>query len=56
MIGLRHNLFLSDLIYYTDETLSLVSKVLSFANEEILIIFSNINTISQFKKHEVIDL
>ena len=40
----------------SDETLSLVSKVLSFANEEILIIFSNINTISQFKKHGVIEL
>ena len=41
----------------SDETLSLVSKVLSFANEEeILIIFSNISTIGQFKKHGVIDL
>lgn len=40
----------------SDETFSLVSKVLSFANEEILIIFSNINTISQFEKHGIIDL
>jgi two-component system, OmpR family, sensor histidine kinase VicK len=40
----------------TEETLSLVSKVLSSATEEILIIFSQINTLNQYEKYGILDL
>jgi two-component system, OmpR family, sensor histidine kinase VicK len=38
------------------ETLSLVSKVLSSATEEILIIISQINTLNQYEKYGILDL
>jgi two-component system sensor histidine kinase VicK len=40
----------------SEETLSLVSKVLSSATEEILIIFSQINTLNQYEKYGILDL
>jgi two-component system sensor histidine kinase VicK len=40
----------------SEETLSLVSKVLSSATEEILIVFSQINTLNQYEKNGILDL
>jgi hypothetical protein len=40
----------------SEETLVLTSKVLSSAAEEILIIFSHINTLRQYEKYGILDL
>jgi two-component system sensor histidine kinase VicK len=40
----------------SEETLSLISKVLSSATEEILIIFSHANILHQYQKHGILDL
>jgi two-component system, OmpR family, sensor histidine kinase VicK len=40
----------------TDETSSLISKVLSSATEEILMIFSRANTLKQYKKLGMLDV
>jgi two-component system sensor histidine kinase VicK len=40
----------------SEDTLSLVSKVLSSATDEILIIFSQINTLNQYEKYGILDL
>jgi hypothetical protein len=40
----------------SEETTSLISKVLSSATEEILIIFSHANTLRQYEKHGILDL
>ena len=40
----------------SEETNSLISKVISSATEEILIIFSRANTLSQYEKHGILDI
>jgi two-component system sensor histidine kinase VicK len=40
----------------SEETLVLTSKVLSSATEEILIIFSHLNTLRQYEKYGILDL
>jgi two-component system sensor histidine kinase VicK len=43
-------------IHESDETLSLISKILSSATEEILIIFSHASTLRQYEKLGVLDM
>lgn len=43
-------------IHESDETLSLISKVLTSATEEVLIIFSHTNTLNQYEKYGILDL
>jgi two-component system sensor histidine kinase VicK len=45
-----------DTIQDSDETDSLISKVLSSATEEILIIFSHAHTVRRYEKHGALDL
>lgn len=40
----------------SEETSSLISKVVSSATEEILIIFSHANTLRQYEKHGILDI
>jgi two-component system sensor histidine kinase VicK len=40
----------------SEETLSLISKVISIATEEILIIFSHTSTLRQYEKYGILDL
>ena len=40
----------------SEETNSLISKILSSATEEILIIFSHTNTLSQYQKYGILDI